>query len=402
MRLINFLTAIILMVNLTAQSKMVLDLSTIESQKYEYRYLQHNEVQPQIVYQIALNEEIVFVEVQPIELVQELDYKTQNILNLNHQDDINVLKNLSVGTQKILVLDGSKRQYHITSISSLLKNNSKSLNYDNWKYKFQLDQLENSKLQFPIISNLQPGGNKVEIINSVSLNCLEVYTIRLYYTSNKDIYTEIVFHPSLGVLKESNVNNFGETVLELVTIEGIPIESYIKTVCHSKNEPSLTLREKGILMPEYEFHVVQKGETLYQIAKKYNLSTSVLMEINQLKSPQIKIGDVLYLFNSNTLKSNKSLIEIHPEIFESSVKAPQGRAGTDDENTLMKRGLPKKYATKSTNSLNSKKKVHFVTSGETLFSIAKKYNTSVKILIEINQLDEKNPKIIPDQKLYIN
>ena len=402
MRLINFLTAIILMVNLTAQSKMVLDLSTIESQKYEYRYLQHNEVQHQIVYRIPLNEEIVFVEVQPIELVQELDYKTQNILNLNHQDDINVLKNLSVGTQKILVLDGSKRQYHITSISSLLKNNSKSLNYDNWKYKFQLDQLENSKLQFPIISNLQPGGNKVEIINSVSLNCLEVYTIRLYYTSNKDIYTEIVFHPSLGVLKESNVNNFGETVLELVTIEGIPIESYIKTVCHSKNEPSLTLREKGILMPEYEFHVVQKGETLYQIAKKYNLSTSVLMEINQLKSPQIKIGDVLYLFNSNTLKSNKSLIEIHPEIFESSVKAPQGRAGTDDENTLMKRGLPKKYATKSTNSLNSKKKVHFVTSGETLFSIAKKYNTSVKILIEINQLDEKNPKIIPDQKLYIN
>lgn len=402
MRLINFLTAIILMVNLTAQSKMVLDLSTIESQKYEYRYLQHNEVQPQIVYQIALNEEIVFVEVQPIELVQELDYKTQNILNLNHQDDINVLKNLSVGTQKILVLDGSKRQYHITSISSLLKNNSKSLNYDNWKYKFQLDQLENSKLQFPIISNLQPGGNKVEIINSVSLNCLEVYTIRLYYTSNKDIYTEIVFHPSLGVLKESNVNNFGETVLELVTIEGIPVESYIKTVCHSKNEPSLTLREKGILMPEYEFHVVQKGETLYQIAKKYNLSTSVLMEINQLKSPQIKIGDVLYLFNSNTLKSNKSLIEIHPEIFESSVKAPQGRAGTDDENTLINRGLPKKYATKSTNSLNSKKKVHFVTSGETLFSIAKKYNTSVKILIEINQLDEKNPKIIPDQKLYIN
>lgn len=390
------------MVNLTAQSKMVLDLSTIESQKYEYRYLQHNEVQPQIVYQIALNEEIVFVEVQPIELVQELDYKTQNILNLNHQDDINVLKNLSVGTQKILVLDGSKRQYHITSISSLLKNNSKSLNYDNWKYKFQLDQLENSKLQFPIISNLQPGGNKVEIINSVSLNCLEVYTIRLYYTSNKDIYTEIVFHPSLGVLKESNVNNFGETVLELVTIEGIPVESYIKTVCHSKNEPSLTLREKGILMPEYEFHVVQKGETLYQIAKKYNLSTSVLMEINQLKSPQIKIGDVLYLFNSNTLKSNKSLIEIHPEIFESSVKAPQGRAGTDDENTLINRGLPKKYATKSTNSLNSKKKVHFVTSGETLFSIAKKYNTSVKILIEINQLDEKNPKIIPDQKLYIN
>lgn len=402
MRLINFLTAIILMVNLTAQSKMVLDLSTIESQKYEYRYLQHNEVQPQIVYQIALNEEIVFVEVQPIELVQELDYKTQNILNLNHQDDINVLKNLSVGTQKILVLDGSKRQYHITSISSLLKNNSKSLNYDNWKYKFQLDQLENSKLQFPIISNLQPGGNKVEIINSVSLNCLEVYTIRLYYTSKKDIYTEIVFHPSMGVLKESNVNNFGETVLELVTIEGIPIESYIKTVCHSKNEPSLTLREKGILMPEYEFHVVQKGETLYQIAKKYNLSTSVLMEINQLKSPQIKIGDVLYLFNSNTLKSNKSLIEIHPEIFESSVKAPQGRAGTDDENTLINRGLPKKYATKSTNSLNSKKKVHFVTSGETLFSIAKKYNTSVKILIEINQLDEKNPKIIPDQKLYIN
>jgi LysM repeat protein len=390
------------MVNLNAQSIMVLDLSNLENQKYEYRYLHHNEVQPQIVYQIALDEETIFVEVLPIEPIQKLDLKSQKILDINRYDHLNELKNLSVGTQKILVIDGSMNQYHLNSISSLKKNNSNSSTYHNWKYKFQLDQSVDTQLQSPIISNLQPGGNKIEIIKTFSLNCLEVYVIRLYYTSNKDIYTEINFHPSMGVLKESNVNNFGKTDLELVTIEEVPLESYIKTFCHLKNEPSLTLREKGVVVPDYEYHVVQKGETLYQIAKKYRLSTSDLMEINQLKNPQIKIGDILYLVDFNNTKGKKSLIEIHPEIFEYPVKAPQGRTGKGAENALINRGLPKKYTTTSTKSFDSKRKVHFVLTGETLFSIAKKYNTTVKSLISINQLDEKNPKIIPDQKLFIN
>jgi flagellum-specific peptidoglycan hydrolase FlgJ len=42
-------------------------------------------------------------------------------------------------------------------------------------------------------------------------------------------------------------------------------------------------------------HVVEKGDTLYSISKKYNLTVAALQEINGLKSTALRIGQVLYL-----------------------------------------------------------------------------------------------------------
>ena len=40
-------------------------------------------------------------------------------------------------------------------------------------------------------------------------------------------------------------------------------------------------------------HIVQKGETLYAISKKYNLSVNALSNLNELKSTDVSIGQVL-------------------------------------------------------------------------------------------------------------
>ena len=40
-------------------------------------------------------------------------------------------------------------------------------------------------------------------------------------------------------------------------------------------------------------YTVQKGDTLYNIAKKYNTTVSKIIDLNYLKSPNLSIGQVL-------------------------------------------------------------------------------------------------------------
>ena len=42
-----------------------------------------------------------------------------------------------------------------------------------------------------------------------------------------------------------------------------------------------------------EFHIVQKGETAFGIAKKYNISMKDLMDMNQLNFEAIRVGQKL-------------------------------------------------------------------------------------------------------------
>ena len=66
----------------TPQIFWVLDLNFIPHQKYEYRYPRHNEVQPLLVYQIKLNDELLFVEVQSMETKEGLDSQPTKFLDL--------------------------------------------------------------------------------------------------------------------------------------------------------------------------------------------------------------------------------------------------------------------------------------------------------------------------------
>jgi len=54
-------------------------------------------------------------------------------------------------------------------------------------------------------------------------------------------------------------------------------------------------REKGLVSEVPESHVVKKGETLFRIARRYNLSVRNLQEINQLQGGRLKAGEILLL-----------------------------------------------------------------------------------------------------------
>jgi LysM repeat protein len=103
------------------------------------------------------------------------------------------------------------------------------------------------------------------------------------------------------------------------------------------------------------FHTVQAGETLYGIAKKYNVKVDALQFLNALKNNNIEIGQKLI---------------INPNLPSADTKEPQPIPG-----------------------------FHIVRHGETLYSISILYNISVNDLKAINTLTNNEIKI--DQRLMV-
>jgi membrane-bound lytic murein transglycosylase D len=122
-------------------------------------------------------------------------------------------------------------------------------------------------------------------------------------------------------------------------------------------------------------HQVEKGQTLFTIARKYQTSPEVIARANRLDDPrQIRIGQRLNIPGEK---------RVAPSPGEKPVGPQQKQASPPDPHSLP--------------SLNME---HQVEKGQTLVTIARKYNTSVEAITQLNAI--KNPrKIKVGQRLKI-
>ncbi|MFM4740903.1 N-acetylmuramoyl-L-alanine amidase [Aeromonas veronii] len=106
-------------------------------------------------------------------------------------------------------------------------------------------------------------------------------------------------------------------------------------------------------------HVVKRGESLSRLAEKHGVSQSTLVEINQLRSRDIQIGQTIYI----------------PQQGQSRSAAP---VRSDDKSQMIR---------------------HVVKRGESLSRLAEKHGVSQARLVEINKLKSRNIQV--GQVLYI-
>lgn len=140
-------------------------------------------------------------------------------------------------------------------------------------------------------------------------------------------------------------------------------------------------------------YVVQRGDSLYSIARKYNTTVGELMNLNNLTSTSLQVGQILKLPNSenngtttpgneNTYKvvSGDSLYSIARK-YNTTVDELK-RLNNLTSNTLSI-GQVLKVPSKTTESPVD---YYTVQRGDSLYSIAQKFNTTVNELIALNDL----------------
>ena len=146
------------------------------------------------------------------------------------------------------------------------------------------------------------------------------------------------------------------------TVEEIKKLNYLKNDSLSIGQiiriPEMYTKEEDMYMPSFINYTVKKGDSLYTIAKAYDIDVDTLKKDNSLTSNIISVGQIL-------------------------------KIRTGEENIEVEECFGEDYTPPETNNSIT----YTVKSGDSLYKIANKYNTSVSAIMNLNNLKSSSLSI---------
>ena len=156
---------------------------------------------------------------------------------------------------------------------------------------------------------------------------------------------------------------YGTTLQEIKNLNNLV--SNLLSVGQTLKIPITIEEDTTITIPEYEIYTVKKGDSLYTIAKKFNTTVNEIMKTNSLGSTTLSINQQLKI---KTKSSNLTTV-------------------------LECIGDPNLYEEKEEAT------TYIVKKGDSLYLIAKRFNTTVNEIIKLNNL--KSTSLSINQELKI-
>ena len=160
----------------------------------------------------------------------------------------------------------------------------------------------------------------------------------------------------------------------------------------------------------YNNYIVQKGDSLYSIATKFNTTVDAIKNLNNLSSNNLSIGQNLKIpslsgtneeeenYSNYTVKAGDSLYKI-ASLYQTSVNAIKN-INNLTSNTL---SIGQVLKIPSGETINNTPTINYITytvvSGDSLYKIANQYNTTVDQIKTLNNLTSNALSI--DQTLKI-
>ena len=199
------------------------------------------------------------------------------------------------------------------------------------------------------------------------------------------------------VLKDETLysiaRRYNVSVKELKRLNNIRNINLIKPCSRLKiRATSIASRGSEIETSNSGEHIVKRNETLYGISKAYGYTVKKFAEMNGINP-----GEVIYIgqrlktkdCNCPATSATASIPKSYNYATAPAVErlVEKGGEGTSE-------AIPTEYSA-------PKRIVHIVKENDTIFSIARKYKTSVDNIRRLNNL-EKTEIIIPFQRIYIN
>ena len=168
---------------------------------------------------------------------------------------------------------------------------------------------------------VKPGETLSSLANyyNVSLESI-IESNGINYPDNLEVGQKLVI-PNLNTLdNETNhirhIIKKGETIESISTLYKIKKSDLIRL--NNLQNPYLIFEGQSILVPNItslvhrknsKFHIVEEGDTLYQISKKYNVSLSKIIKVNDIEnSNNLKVGLKLFLEGNDFNKSSEKII----------------------------------------------------------------------------------------------
>ena len=179
----------------------------------------------------------------------------------------------------------------------------------------------------------------------------------------------------------SIASNFGVSVVDLIYLNNL--DSTILNVGQVLEIPSVG--------SNYATYIVKKGDTLYSIANSYGTTINKIMSLNNLNSSLLLIGQELLIPTDNsitetnypvyTVASGDTLYSISKRY---NVSVDSIKALNNLKSNLLMVGQRLQIPVDEVTSSNF---VYTVKRGDTLYSISNSYNTTVDKIMSLNNLN---------------
>ena len=151
-------------------------------------------------------------------------------------------------------------------------------------------------------------------------------------------------------------------------------------------------------------YTVKKGDNLYDIAKKNNTTVNELKKLNNLTSNNLSIGQVIKLPTTNKIEeSNIYIVKAGDTLYrialQNNTTVDALKALNNLTNNILTIGQTLLIPTTEIIKIPTTDTNYSIKAGDTLYSIAKRYNTTVNKIKQLNNLLTDNIAIGQNLKL---
>lgn len=214
--------------------------------------------------------------------------RLSNLKNYAKNDDVLLLSNTLNNNNGIDII------YSLRDTSKLAEKLSNSLDYFNTTKYYQLRYPSNTKLDYYYITRETPDYETIIIRYGNPKNSKDAIVLK-----DTDAIADavaMVIGNYVGVSKQPSKDNIyivksGDTLYSIAKKFNISVDN-LKSI-NNLNSNLIKINQE-LKIPNKTI-IIKKGDTLYSIAKNNNTSVDKLMSINNLKNSNLAIGDVLYL-----------------------------------------------------------------------------------------------------------